>query len=257
MSPARFYLGASEPSWLESAGIPLFISRRRLQGRKERRPAHAWALDSGAFTELQKYGGWTLSARAYAREVWRYRDMGRLEWAAPQDWMCEPFMVGKTGLSVTEHQELTVRNLLDLRMIDSTLPFIPVLQGYARDDYLRCADMYAAAGVDLESEAVVGLGSVCRRQATDEILDIIESFPSLRLHGFGVKTLGLRKYGHLLSSSDSMAWSFQARYEPPMHGCYHGRDGKGNCSNCLRYAKRWWARVYRAQITAEESHDSA
>jgi hypothetical protein len=211
--------------------------------RKERKAAWSWALDSGAFTELHMHGEWTLSPRQYAAEVRRYRTFGGMDWAAPQDWMCEPFMLQRTGLSVAEHQERTVRNLLELRTIDSALPIIPVLQGYSRDDYLRCADMYTAAGVDLESEPLVGLGSVCRRQATDEILEIIESFPSLRLHGFGVKTLGLRKYGHLLTSSDSMAWSFQSRYDNPLPGCYHGRDGKGKCGNCLRYARKWWIKV--------------
>lgn len=36
------------------------------------------------------FGQWTLSPEAYAIEVRRYRDeIGRLDWAAPQDWMCE------------------------------------------------------------------------------------------------------------------------------------------------------------------------
>jgi hypothetical protein len=204
---------------------------------------YGWALDSGSFTELQLHGGWTLSAREYAREVRRYRQFGKLEWAAPQDWMCEPFMLERTGLSVREHQERTVTNYLDLRSIDSGLPIVPVLQGFTRDDYLRCADMYTAAGVDLEEEKTVGLGSVCRRQAEDEILEIVQSFPSLKLHGFGVKTTGLRKYGHLLTSADSMAWSFRARRDKPLPGCYHGRDGQGKCSGCLRYAGRWRTNV--------------
>jgi hypothetical protein len=192
------------------------------------------------------HGSWTMGPREYASEVRRYAGFGKMDWAAPQDWMCEPFMIERTGLSVREHQERTVRNFLDLRTIDYALPFIPVLQGYVRDDYLRCADMYEAAGVSLEAEGVVGLGSVCRRQATDEILGIIRSFPSLRLHGFGVKKQGLRKYGHLLTSADSMAWSFQARHDNPLPGCYHGRDGTGKCTNCLRYARKWWIRVMRS-----------
>ncbi len=222
----------------------MFISRRRLaRYKRERKAAYGWALDSGAFTELQTYGQWTLSARDYAREVRRYQKFGKLEWAAPQDWMCESFMLERTGLSVREHQERTVSNYLELRSIASELPFIPVLQGYTRDDYLRCSDMYTAAGVDLEREQTVGLGSVCRRQAEDEILEIVGSFPSLRLHGFGVKTRGLRKYGHLLASADSMAWSFQASRDKPLPGCYHGQDGKGKCGNCLRYARRWRTNV--------------
>ncbi len=34
----------------------------------------------------------------------RYRDeIGCLLWAAPQDWMCEPWITAKTGLTVAEH----------------------------------------------------------------------------------------------------------------------------------------------------------
>ena len=43
--------------------------------------------------------------------------MGCLAWVAPQDWMCEPFMLQKTGLTVPDHQERTVRNFLDLRQL--------------------------------------------------------------------------------------------------------------------------------------------
>ncbi len=34
----------------------------------------------------------------------RYRDeIGCLLWAAPHDWMCEPWITAKTGLTVAEH----------------------------------------------------------------------------------------------------------------------------------------------------------
>ena len=69
--------------------------------------------------------------------VRRYRDeIGRLEWAAPIDWMCEPFMLAKTGLAIAVHQAHTVANYLELRSLVPELPFVPVLQGWSRDDYL-------------------------------------------------------------------------------------------------------------------------
>ena len=88
------------------------------------------------------------------------------------------------------------------------VPWLPVVQGWTLPDYLRCVDMYAAAGVDLRDVPVVGLGSVCRRQATSEIGELVTCFAErgLRLHGFGVKSAGWRLYGHLLASADSMAW---------------------------------------------------
>ena len=62
----------------------------------------------------------------------------------------------------------------------------------------------------------------------------------LRLHGFGVKTDGLDRYGWMLQSADSLAWSFVARREQRhLPGCIH----PGVCSNCLTFALGWREQV--------------
>src|SRR6185437_10883962 len=163
----QFYLGAHHPGWLAQTDAPLFVSEKRLEGRKTfPRAAGMWALDSGGFSQLMMHAGWPDGAeRRYVEHVNRYRDeIGGMEWAAPQDWMCEPFMVAKTGLSIAEHQRRTVENYLTLRGLDDSLPFIPVLQGWERDDYLRCIDLYGRYDVRLVGR--VGIGTVCRRQGT-------------------------------------------------------------------------------------------
>ncbi|GIJ52462.1 hypothetical protein Val02_93480 [Virgisporangium aliadipatigenens] len=247
--PPLFYLGTHQPHWLARAGVPLFVSDRRLRRyRTLPRARTIWALDSGGFTELSQYGTWTHgpSPAVYARRVRRYRDdIGRLVWAAPQDWMCEPFITAKTGLSVAEHQARTVDNYRQLVDLAPDLPWVPVVQGWTAADYLRCVDRYAAAGVDLAHARLVGVGSVCRRQGTTEVGDILTALHRAgvtRLHGFGFKTLGLARHGHLLTSADSMAWSAQARREPPLPGC----SGHRNCANCLTYALRWRSRILAA-----------
>lgn len=242
---SMFFLGSHQPGWLTTAKVPLFISAVRLERyRQLPRAAAPWALDSGGFSQLAQYGTWTVSPESYAEAVRRYRDdIGQLEWAAPQDWMCEPFMVAKTGLSVAEHQRRTVENYLALRNLAPDLPFIPVLQGWELSDYLQCADMYRAAGIDLAAESVVGLGSVCRRQATGEATAIVRTLAQdrgLRLHGFGFKVLGLRTCGRYLTSSDSMAWSYDARRNPPLPG--HETRHR-NCANCPEYAVSWRGRI--------------
>jgi hypothetical protein len=258
MSAPTFFLGTHMPAWLAHAGVPLFVSDRRLRHYKTLPQANApWAEDSGGFTELQKYGQWTVPARHYAARVRRYHDeIGNMQWAAPQDWMCEPIVIagGRAGrlrfvgthLSVAQHQQNTVRNAVELSMLDADLPWRRVVQGYTRDEYLRCADMYAHAGIDLTQEPLVGLGSVCRRQATGEAHEIIRALQAWgiqRLHGFGVKTLGLQRYGQLLVSADSLAWSEDARRKKrPVCGTIHPRGGK-NCANCLPYAMTWRARL--------------
>jgi hypothetical protein len=242
--PALFYLGTHQPHWLWQANFPLFVSHRQLARRPRRlRPAACrWALDSGGFTELSLRGRWVTAAEDYAQAVTIYAQrIGRLDFAAPMDWMCEPFMIERTGLSVAEHQHRTVANYLLLRQLAPDLPFIPVLQGWHLADYLACVDLYASAGVDLAAAARVGLGSVCRRQSTRDIAVIVAALAKrgVRLHGFGVKTGGLHTYGHLLASADSMAWSYAARRQPPMPGCTSHR----NCANCLRYATAWRHRL--------------
>lgn len=241
----RFYLGTHIEGWLARTDVPLFVSHRRLARRRTLpQAAGRWALDSGGFTELSMHGRWQTSPESYVAAVRRYRDeIGGLDWAAPQDWMCEPWMLAKTGLSVTEHQQRTITSVLNLRASAPDLPFVPVLQGWAIDDYLNCIDLYTDAGVDLTLEPTVGLGSVCRRQSTSEIHDICAALAAhgLRLHGFGIKTSGLGRYGRHLQSADSMAWSYGARRNPPLPGHTHK-----SCANCLPWALRWRDRTLRA-----------
>src|SRR4051812_10970209 len=204
------------PNWLGLLDVPLFISHRRLADRHTfPRAITPWALDSGGFSEPSLFGEWRTGVEEYVEAVDLYRVLiGKLQWAAPMDWMCEPFMVDRTGLSVREHQERTVQNYLDLR---DRGPFIPVLQGWTLDDYHRCVGLYESAGVDLRAVPLVGVGSVCRRQSEAEIGWIMRSLADLglRLHGFGVKQQGLERYADVLVSADSMAWSYRARREPP------------------------------------------
>lgn len=235
-----FYLGAHMPHWLASVSVPLFVSHRRLAKRRTlpRRVQGRWALDSGGFTEISTYGRWQTSPAEYVEAVERYRtEIGQPDFVAPQDWMCEPFMLDRTGLSVAAHQDLTVGNFLDLRDHLGAV-VIPVLQGWAVEDYLACVELYAEAGVDLWAEALVGIGSVCRRQDTAEAALIVETLADLglALHGFGIKIDGLRRYGDCLESADSMAWSYAGRRRGP---CSRG------CQNHLHWALDWRADVLR------------
>ncbi len=251
----RFYLGTAEPGWLATAGVPLFVSHRRLNRRQGMPVAAApWALDSGGFSELRLFGGWRTSPEQYVAAVRRYDlEIGQLEWAAPQDWMCEEDMLARTGKTVEQHQLLTVQNFVRLQQLwaeltDDESPFMPVLQGQLERDYLRCADLYAEHGVDLLHFELVGLGSVCRRQATEEIGHIIRAVrgqldPELPLHLFGCKTLGLRRYGDLATTADSMGWSFRARAaEGKLCDTVHPK-GAAKCATCLPFALAWREQV--------------
>lgn len=239
-SDMKFYLGTHKPHWLGLLDIPLFVSHRTLRERVG--PGHSplkalsgWALDSGGFTEVTKYGGWRTSEGEYIAAVYRYRDLvGNLEWASPMDWMCEPEALKATGFSIEQHQRMTLNNYKNLIYRAPDLPWVPVLQGWNLMDYYCHAGMYKSEGIDLWEEPLVGLGSVCRRQGTIEVAKIIHGLGGLKLHGYGVKTLGLKEYSHLMVSTDSMAWSRDARYHPAIDGHTHQ-----NCANCIEYALKW------------------
>ncbi|WP_042377176.1 hypothetical protein [Gordonia alkanivorans] len=248
----EYYLGSHIPSWLATSPVPLFISHRRLAGRRTLPRARTnWALDSGGFSELSLYGGWRTSPQEYIAAVKRYDiEIGNLSFAAPQDLMCEASMIARTGLSVVEHQRRTVANFVQLQRMweddpnpdREELPIHPVLQGYSADSYLQCWDMYGEAGIDLGQYPVVGLGSVCRRESTSEVGDILDAIldrdPDLPIHLYGVKLDVLRRYGSRISSCDTLAWSFTARRNPGIAGHTHR-----SCSNCREYAMRWRRKI--------------
>ena len=58
----------------------------------------------------------------------------------------------------------------------------------------------------------------------------------IRLHGFGFKRTGLALCGESLESSDSLAWSYNARRKPPLSEC---KGTHKNCANCPQYALMW------------------
>lgn len=249
----RFYLGIHKPNWLREVSVPLFVSRRMLSKWKTPpRACGTWALDSGGFSELGDYGEWRTTPEQYLAEVRRWRDeVGNLEWAAIQDWMCEPKMLKMTGLTVAQHQERTIDSYIELK---SAIDFrwTPVLQGWKAEDYWHHWERYEKRGVSLESLPLVGIGSICRRQGTSEAEDIICSLAKagLRLHGFGFKQQGLEVCHKYLASADSMAWSLNARKNPPLPGCVTHK----NCANCLRWALRWREKLlngFRAEPNQE------
>lgn len=191
-----------------------FISVNRLRQRKSDFRVNDWIMDSGAFTEISTHGHYRTDVAEYAAQIRRWRECGNMIRAVAQDWMCEPVIVAKTGLTVREHQRRTVERY-DALMDLAPGPIMPVLQGFDSDDYRRHLDDY---GERLEPGHYVGVGSVCKRNGKQgTILRILDAIrrerPDLQLHGFGLKTTALMfsAIRRALFSADSMAWSFAAR----------------------------------------------
>lgn len=133
-----------------------------------------------------------------------------------RDYPCEDEVLQQHDRTVAEHQGMTTerhRSLLNLAE-DAGVDGQPVsvLQGQTLDEYLSHYDQMRDAGVLTD---YVGIGSVCRRHAEDEIQKIVtgirDELPErYRLHAFGVKIPVLEKPGVLnaLSSADSCAYDY-------------------------------------------------
>jgi hypothetical protein len=248
MRVLSFFPGLHQPADAKHFDLAC-ISINRLWGRKKPVECEKVLVDSGAFNELNLFGGYRHAVSKYAAELYRLHTEGVVHIAAAvaQDYMCEPFMLAKTGLTVDEHQRLTIERYDELkaelnRLFDGVCPFpiMPVIQGYAPSDYVRHVRMY---GERLKSGMWVGVGSVCKRNGNPEaIVDVLMAIhsarPDLRYHGFGVKQTALQHPGvrELLDTADSMAWSFAARKQ--------GRDG-----NSWKEARRFADRIQA--ITAQ------
>ena len=247
----RFYVGTNKGNWLWSKNNrhPLFVSVRTLKKYKKFTQAETrWACDSGGFTELSMFGKWVTTPTEYVDHLERFNNEIRsLDWAAPQDYMCEPQMLTKTNKSIQEHQHLTCQNYLVLKTLAPHLPIIPVLQGWMPDDYLHHAGMYSTYGIILDEQSVVGIGSVCRRTKVEGMKQVFEQLTQdrLRLHGFGLKQDGIKLFGSNLYSSDSMAWSFTARAAGWRNEylCGQPHENAQSCADCHDWAMKWADKV--------------
>ncbi len=226
--------------------MPLFISRRRLEKlNRLPRARGPIAIDSGGFSELSLHGEWSITVDHYIEEIRRYvACIGNVVFAAQMDHMCEPFILQKTGKTVEKHQRLTLENYLELMEKAPELPWAPVLQGWTVGSYWEHAEAFQKAGVDLSKVPVVGVGSICRRQATTRACALLATLKAdgLNTHAFGYKSRGLPFAQEFIRSADSLAWSFNARRNPPLPECVGVHQ---HCNTCLKWALRWRAKVMK------------
>lgn len=210
----RFFVGLHQPSDAKHFNAA-FVSVNRLRTRKGAFAVGDWIMDSGAFSTIATHGGYPHPVDEYASQIKRWKSNGNLLAAVSQDYMCEPAMLAKTGLTIADHQRLTIERYDALLRCETGCYIMPVLQGYAPDDYVAHIRQY---GKRLKHGAWVGVGSVCKRNSSpclilDVLIAIKTERPDLDLHGFGLKTTALAHgtIRALLGTADSMAWSLAAR----------------------------------------------
>ena len=225
MNEKRFFIGLHQPG----DGIHFdaaCISINRLRKRKKPVETLSVLVDSAAFTELNIHGRYRHGVEEYAAALYRLHTQKIVNIAAAvaQDYMCEAFMLAKTGLTIADHQRLTIERYDALvaeleRLFGGPCPFhvLPVLQGYSAADYVRHVRAY---GDRLKPGMWVGVGSVCKRNGNPRaianvLMDIKRERPDMRLHGFGVKLTAIANSDvhRLLDTADSMAWSSTSRWK--------------------------------------------
>jgi hypothetical protein len=209
----KFFIGLHHPSdaW---PFLNSMISVNSIAKRESGFRINNWIMDSGAFSQISRHGKFVMSPDQYIELIAKFSACGTLLAAVCQDWMCEPFILQKTGLDIKEHQWRTIQSYMELS--DSCdVPILPVLQGFTASDYAEHVRLY---GDRLTQGAWVGVGSVCKRNSNpDAIEDVLLAIklerPDLLLHGFGLKLQALEQstVRSMLYSSDSMAWSFSGR----------------------------------------------
>ncbi len=243
----KIYLGVWQVG--HAKYIPQFMfSLRRLKKRKSPVPFnnHDWVMDSGAFSEININGKYTFTPEEYLK----YIELHQPRLFFNMDYMCEPFVLEKTGLTIRQHQEKTIENQIKitdlLKNYNIKGEFAGCIQGWNIDDYLHHIDMLKSQGLITEK---MGVGSVCRRNSKKDIIEILQAvkqeLPNTKLHGFGVKTdiLKERIIYDYLDSCDSMAWSFAGRRIKNKSCAVCEYPNAKNCANCYHYMIKWYDRL--------------
>src|SRR5215475_13515776 len=151
----QFFIGLILPA--DSKHFPrVCLNINRVRNREKPVPSREWLLDSGAFNELEKYGGYRHTAKEYAAEVDRLCSINPgIIAAAAQDWPCSARVLSKTGLTVAEHQRRTIERYDAIVSRVTGTYVIPTIQGLYITDYLSHLEQY---GSRLTSGMWVGIG---------------------------------------------------------------------------------------------------
>ncbi len=213
-------------------------------------------IDSAGYTSLRKTGALSFTVEDYLRAV----ELHDADYFFTIDYMCEPEVLKKTGLTVRDHQARTTANTMEIidkrKSYAITGTFAPVVQGWTVEDYLAHIDELKSAGA-LKYATMLGIGTLCCRTREDDILRIIHAIRAavpMKLHGFGVKLTALqyRLACDALFSVDSHSWAKTGwrRADEIRAQCAKASACKyKNCVNCATTIRVWMNRINEQAAT--------
>jgi hypothetical protein len=166
-------------------------------------------VDSGGF---QATARWNLSYPYTVGMYFNHAEQLGADYVAGPDYACEPGLHhSSTGERVLKtaaaHREAK-------RVYDEgewSFEFVPVLQGWDVKDYRKCIRLYR--DFDL-LEDYMALGTVCKRDNTDEIHDVLRmcerELPDTDWHMFGLTKRAWRelRFWGRFESADTAAWNW-------------------------------------------------
>ena len=205
----HFFVGVDRPWMFRLVPKPM-VSVNSAMARKLdlAKKQMSWA-DSGAFHLIRTHGYYPHTHEQYRG----WLEVMRPTFFTQMDWPCEPDVLASSGLTVREHQRRSLTSAdecADFDMEGLWSKFVPTIQGWRVDEYLKAAEDLEAAGL---WRPYMAIGSICRRGQERQIKAVIHALrefsPKTRFHGFGVKSRP--KILELLWSADSFAWRFNAR----------------------------------------------
>lgn len=224
-----------------------------------------FALDSAGYTGIlnfRKNGRQDGIAGVFPWSFSQYMEFANLSgcsWYSQADMCCEP-QIANDREAIDYHVRATATLLEGMLQIlyawqnelaktcNSTVvanmlrPPVPVLQGRVLGDYMFSLELMTRIWERwegwLDKPALIGIGSMCRRDLYDEneglyaIVDALgRNFPKgSRAHLFGVKNQALNKIPKMdfIASSDSMAWDYSARVKAHRAGVSNSMDRRKN-----------------------------
>lgn len=198
-----------------SAGGAWDNAARQFRVRRFPKKSGSRWLDCGGFTMLNKHGDYPFSLDTFANFVAAVQP----DYYTSPDYPCEPEITRSLRLAtnlcrIEKTVETSVSWVSDLEMMLSPRSqMVPTIQGWALEEYKRCLDLYAEAGL---IRGYMAVGSMCTRSNSRQIGEIVQGVHRhaqqlgvRRLHFFGLKMSreldGLQPY---IWSRDSAAALF-------------------------------------------------
>lgn len=198
--------------WATRPPTPLMIAasscyrRGSLRVRPFPRQARPTFCDSGGFVFASRNREYPFTCNDYL--VWLMQM--NPDYASVMDYPCEE-EIAPDAEAVRERQLRTITNARLLMGADVPWCWLPVIQGFHRDQYLRHVSDYQEADL---VRPYMGIGSLCNRTSTQDIVEIVEAIaealPGVRFHLFGVKLQIVESKVALplqVTSADSGAWN--------------------------------------------------